>query len=104
MSARAARLAGWVTTMKRQPCKLEAVGACRAMFKHSSMTSRSTGRPKSRRLRTVRVVVSSSSGVSNNVRPVGEDAMADFLPNENLRCACGELYTTEGAQNGVLVR
>ena len=37
------------------------VGACMAMVRHSSTTARSTGRSKSSRLRTERVVVSSSS-------------------------------------------
>src|SRR6185312_16484042 len=44
-----------------QPCALEPVGACSASSRHSVSTSRLTGLSKSRRLRTERVVVRSSS-------------------------------------------
>src|ERR1700720_668890 len=57
----AARLSASVTTTQRQSCALLAVGACIASRTHSTMTSRSTGRVRSRRLRTARVVVRSSS-------------------------------------------
>src|SRR3984957_570772 len=57
----AARLSASVTTSQRQSCSLLAVGACIASCTHSRMTSRPTGRVRSRRLRTARVVVSSSS-------------------------------------------
>src|ERR1700704_1334159 len=57
----AARLSASVTTTQRQSCALLAVGACIASRTHSRMTSRSTGRVRSRRLRTDRVVVRSSS-------------------------------------------
>src|SRR6476619_6560836 len=50
-----------VITSQRQSCALLAVGACIASRTHSRMTSGSTGRVRSRRLRTARVVVSSSS-------------------------------------------
>ena len=44
-----------------QPCELEPVGACSASSRHSISTSRPTGLSKSRRLRTERVVVRTSS-------------------------------------------
>src|SRR5215469_9382218 len=44
-----------------QPCELEPVGACSARSRHSISTSRLTGLSKSRRLRTERVVVRTSS-------------------------------------------
>src|SRR6201987_5816549 len=44
-----------------QPCELEPVGACSANSRHSISTSRLTGLSKSRRLRTERVVVRTSS-------------------------------------------
>src|SRR5207302_1548065 len=44
-----------------QPCELEPVGACSAKSRHSISTSRATGLSKSRRLRTERVVVRTSS-------------------------------------------
>src|SRR5258708_3501239 len=44
-----------------QPCALEPVGACSASSRHSISTSRGTGLSKSRRLRTERVVVRTSS-------------------------------------------
>src|ERR1700741_3320411 len=43
------------------PCELEPVGACSARSRHSISTSRGTGLSKSRRLRTERVVVRTSS-------------------------------------------
>src|SRR5579863_6607878 len=52
-----------VTTTKCQFWLLEPVGACTASSRHSRISSGSTGREKSRRLRTARVVESSSSGV-----------------------------------------
>src|SRR5262249_24437088 len=63
-SASARRLAGSVTTTKCQFWIFDPVGACWAIVRHSSSTVRATGRVKSRRFRTARVVVSSSSGVS----------------------------------------
>ena len=63
MSARAFFLAASSTTMKCQPWLLLPVGACRAISKHSSTIERSTGLSKSRRLRTLRVVVSAWSVV-----------------------------------------
>src|SRR3954453_8283905 len=57
MSARACFFAGSVTITHCQPCELLPVGACSAICRHSSMTDRSTGVSKSRRLRTARVVV-----------------------------------------------
>src|SRR6516162_11604195 len=44
-----------------QPCELEPVGACSARLRHSISTSWLTGLSKSRRLRTERVVVRTSS-------------------------------------------
>src|SRR3954454_10028838 len=44
-----------------QPWALEPVGACRASSRHSITSSRDTGFSKSRRLRTDRVVVRTSS-------------------------------------------
>src|SRR5947209_6439543 len=64
---------------------LEALGACKAIVRQSSMTARSTGRLQSRRLRTERVVVSSSSGVRGRVRPVIADVIAEFLHGQQ-RC------------------
>src|ERR1700744_5651823 len=61
MSAIAARLSASVITSQRQSCALLAVGACIASCMHSKITSRPTGRVRSRRLRTDRVVVSNSS-------------------------------------------
>src|SRR5436305_12764276 len=53
--------AGSSTTSHRHGWLLPPLGACSAMSMHSSTTSRLTGREKSRRLRTDRVVVSSLS-------------------------------------------
>src|SRR6201999_2788125 len=61
MSAMAARLSASVITSQRQSWVLLAVGACIASRMHSRITSRPTGRVRSRRLRTHRVVVSNSS-------------------------------------------
>src|ERR1700744_1020487 len=61
MSAMAARLSASVITSHRQSCVLLAVGACMASWMHSKITSWLTGRFRSRRLRTDRVVVSNSS-------------------------------------------
>src|SRR5947209_9656765 len=52
---------------KCHPCRLLALGDCCAIRRHSSITSRSTGRVKSIRLRTERVVDSTSSAESDNV-------------------------------------
>src|ERR1700738_3117215 len=60
----AARLSGSVITSQRQSCVLLAVGACIASCMHSRITSRPTGRVRSRRLRTDRVVLSNSSTVA----------------------------------------
>ena len=46
--------------IQRHSCRLEPFGACSASERHSSTTLRSTGRDRSRRLRTVRVVVNAS--------------------------------------------
>ena len=51
------------TTTQCQPWRFDPVGACKAISRHSSTVARSTGRSKSRRLRTERVVVSTSSAV-----------------------------------------
>ena len=62
-----ARSSGSVTTSQCQPCRLPPVGACSATSRHSFTSSSGTGRVRSRRLRTERVVVSSSSGESGSV-------------------------------------
>src|SRR6201988_3862657 len=67
MSAIAARLSASVMTSHRQSCALLAVGACIASCMHSRITSRPTGRVKSRRLRTDRVVLSNSSTVALSI-------------------------------------
>ena len=54
-------------TTQCQVCRFEPEGACRAISRHSRTRSRGTGRVKSRRLRTERVVVSNSSGVRASV-------------------------------------
>src|SRR5215469_4181688 len=63
MSPMAWRLAESETTTKCHCCRLPPVGACTARVRHSRMISGSTGRVKSCRLRTDRVVASISSGV-----------------------------------------
>ena len=57
----AASCRGSSTTTHAHPWLFEPVGACIAISRHSSRTSRSTGRSKSRRLRTDRVVMRTSS-------------------------------------------
>src|SRR6185437_16509748 len=54
-----------------QPCELEPVGACSARSRHSISTSRGTGLSKSRRLRTERVVLKTSSTVRFRVMFAG---------------------------------
>src|SRR6185437_14839450 len=54
-------------TTKLHGWRLPPLGACNAISRHSRMISGSTGREKSSRLRTERVVVSSSLRVSGNV-------------------------------------
>ena len=68
-SSRRSRDGGFssVITIQCQPCRLEPDGACSATSRHSRMRSSGTERVRSRRLRTVRVVVSNSSGDSGNV-------------------------------------
>ncbi|SKU06165.1 Uncharacterised protein [Mycobacteroides abscessus subsp. abscessus] len=61
MSAIAFFFSASSTITQCQPWWLEPVGACIAMLRHSSTTARSTGLSKSRRLRTERVVVRTSS-------------------------------------------
>src|SRR5581483_473084 len=68
MSAMAARLSSSVTTIQHQSCALLAVGACMANWMHSRIVLRSTGRVRSSRLRTARVVVSSSSTERRSTR------------------------------------
>src|SRR4051812_5196745 len=70
MSPSAARLSLSVTTYQCQPCWFDPVGACVAMSMHSRTSSRGTGLSKSSRLRTARVVVSSSSAVRSRVAPI----------------------------------
>src|SRR6185503_11153950 len=60
------RRAASVTTTKCQCCRFEADGACWAIRRHSSITLRSTGRVRSSRLRTERVVVNTSSAESGS--------------------------------------
>ena len=77
---------GSVTTTKCHDWRFEAVGACSAISRHSSSSAGSTGRSKSRRLRTERVVVRSSSGVSMSgkcraaVPPVRAEPSSDAHP------------------------
>src|SRR5581483_6084851 len=78
-SASCLRLSGSVTTTQRQPCWLPPVGACSASSRHSSITSAGTGLSRSRRLRTARVVVSSSSTV---LRSIGLPQSLAYLANE----------------------
>src|SRR5437879_3687878 len=52
------------TNTKCQPWRLEPVGAWTAIWRHSSSSSRGTGRDRSSRLRTALVVVRTSSGLS----------------------------------------
>src|ERR1700733_1780730 len=61
MSARAFFLSGSSTNIHCQPWELEPVGAWSASSRHSISTSRGTGRSRSSRLRTERVVVRTSS-------------------------------------------
>src|SRR5262245_13270978 len=69
MAAIAARLAASSTMIQCHPCRFDPVGACNAISRASSTTARSTGRSKSRRLRTLRVVVSTSSAVRFSFMP-----------------------------------
>src|SRR4051812_48857667 len=69
MSAMAFFLASSSTKTHCQPCAFEPVGACNARSRHSSSTSRDTGLSKSRRLRTERVVVRTSSADRFSVIP-----------------------------------
>src|ERR1700733_1206182 len=80
----AARLSASVITSHRQSCVLLAVGACIASCMHSRITSRPTGRVRSRRLRTDRVVVSNSS----------TDAMSTLLdrPSQTVMFTRSEVY------------
>ena len=57
-------------TTQCQPWRLEPVGACRAISRASSTVARSTGLSKSRRLRTLRVVVRTSSADRFSFMPV----------------------------------
>ena len=68
------RLAWSVTTMKCQPWLLPPVGAWVATSMHSRSSSGSTGRLRSRRLRTDRVVERSSSGPSGSSVDMEGDA------------------------------
>src|ERR1700739_3795067 len=61
MSPRAFFLSASSTNTHCQPCWLDPVGAWIASSRHSSRTSRGTGFSKSRRFRTERVVVRTSS-------------------------------------------
>src|SRR6266550_2806846 len=54
-------------TSQRHDCRSDPVGAWMATSMHSSMSAAGTSRSKSSRLRTVLVVVRSSSGSSANV-------------------------------------
>src|SRR5277367_714256 len=61
MSPIAFFFSGSSTNTHCQPCELDPVGACSASSRHSISTSRGTGLSKSRRLRTERVVLRTSS-------------------------------------------
>src|SRR6202022_4829797 len=81
----AARLSPSVITIQRQSCALLAVGACVASRTHSRITSRSTGRVRSRRWRTARVVVSSSSTAERSTRHSNFDR-AGLVDAEHGQC------------------
>src|SRR3954467_9494508 len=66
-----ARLPASVTTTKDHRWLLPPVGACWAIEMHSRRTSRSTGRSRSSRRRTARVVVSSRSVIARSMPPAG---------------------------------
>src|SRR5215472_15907300 len=59
------------TNMNCHSWRLPPFGAWTAIWRHSMSSSRDTGRSKSSRLRTVRVVVSSSSGDSISDSAIG---------------------------------
>ena len=72
-----------VTTIQRQLCALLPVGACTANRRQSRMTSGSTGRSRSSRRRTARVVASSRSvSARSNTR-----SLSSGTPVETLRRA-----------------
>src|SRR5882757_8589822 len=66
-----------VTTTKCQCCRFDPLGACSAISRHSLTTSSGTGRSRSSRLRTERVVVSSSSRDNGST---AVSAMPPILP------------------------
>src|SRR3546814_12990096 len=70
--------------MKCQPWALEPVGACAAISRHSVISSGSTSRVRSRRLRTARVVERSWSGSRFSSGGMDGDATA---PRHRLRSA-----------------
>src|SRR5438270_6311665 len=116
-------LSASVTTTQRHPCWLPPVGACSARLRHSSITSGGTGLSRSRRLRTARVVVSSSSTVfsstylpqcssnaGNNVVPVdlfevrrvqSDEVVADGRRCKVTICECGEELVLVGKRIGM---
>src|SRR6516165_6303130 len=81
MSPIAFFLSGSSTNTHCQPCELEPVGACSANSRHSISTSWDTGLSKSRRLRTDRVVVRTSSIDRFKVMPDANNRFAPILPS-----------------------
>src|SRR5579884_179509 len=69
---------GSATNTNRQPWWLEPVGAWSAISRHSSSSSRGTGRLRSRRRRTARVVVRTSS-IGDRALPPSSATVAVFL-------------------------
>src|SRR6476620_8984839 len=67
-----------VTTMKCQPWRPPAVGACRATSMHSRTIDAGTARVRSSRRRTVRVVVSRRSTVAMSMRLADHQAGRDL--------------------------
>src|SRR4051812_38222455 len=88
-SASCRRLSASVTTTKCQPWLLPPVGACVATSMHSRSSDGSTGRVRSRRLRTDRVVESSSSG-SRGSRSAMAAEPSEPLRDVGLRGELGE--------------
>src|SRR5689334_22488632 len=83
MSATARRCASSVTTRKCQRCRFRPVGAWVARSTHSSISLRGTGREKSRRLRTARVVGRTSSAdrfrAILKILPLADSLLQNYL-------------------------
>src|SRR5262245_35227969 len=97
----AARGSGSVTTTKCRVSPASPIGACRAMARHCSSSAGSTGRVRSRRLRTARVVVNAWSILARSRLATSIFSLHAFcmqvgrlLPN-----ASGELLPKAGARH-----